>query len=160
MVVQTKTAIVIVKKNSKRCTHHELEKMISLNVRDYMATDLVTLDPDTSILAAAHTLIDREISGAPVVDRDGRMVGILTERDCMRVALQVEFYGMPGGIVRDVMTIDIKSVVPGESILNVAEMFIEGTFNRYPVVDNGRLVGQISRRDVMRALGKQYPLHT
>lgn len=131
--------------------NHEVEKMISLNVRDYMATDLVTLDPDSSILVAGHMLIDHEISGAPVVDSNGKMIGIFTERDCMRVALQVEFYGMPGGIVRDVMTIDIKSVTPDESILNVAEMFIEGSFNRYPVVDNGRLVGQISRRDVMRA---------
>jgi len=136
-----------------------VEKMISLNVRDYMATDLVTLDPDSSILAAGHILIDHEISGAPVVDSVGKMIGIFTERDCMRVALQVEFYGMPGGIVRDVMTIDIKSVTSDESILKVAEMFIEGSFNRYPVIDNGRLVGQISRRDVMRALGKQYPLN-
>lgn len=134
--------------------------MILLNVRDYMATDLVTFDPDSFILAAAHTLIKRDISGAPVVDRYGQIVGILTERDCMRVAIQAEFYGTPEGRVKEFMSSDVKSVGPDESILDVAEMFIDGTYKRYPVIENGRLVGQISRRDVMRALGKHYPLDT
>jgi len=117
--------------------------VISLDVRDYMATKLITLDPDDDILSAAHILIKHEISGAPVVDNNDQMVGILTERDCMRVALQAEYYGMPGGRVKEFI-----------------KMFIEGTYNRYPVVENERLIGQISRRDVMRALGKQYPLKT
>ena len=134
--------------------------MISLDVRDYMATKLITLDPDDDILSAAHILIKHEISGAPVVDSKDQMVGILTERDCMRVALQAEYYGMPGGRVKEFMSINIKSVKPDDSILDVAKMFIEGTYNRYPVIENERLVGQISRRDIMRALGKQYPLKT
>lgn len=132
--------------------------MISLNVRNYMATKLITLDPDADILSAAHILIKHEISGAPVVVNSDQMVGILTERDCMRVALQAEYYGTPGGRVKEFMSKNVKSVRPEDSILDVAKMFIDGTFNRYPVVENERLIGQISRRDVMRALGKQYPL--
>lgn len=134
--------------------------MISLNVRNYMATKLITLDPDADILSAAHILIKHEISGAPVVVNSDQMVGILTERDCMRVALQAEYYGTPGGRVKEFMSKNVKSVRPEDSILDVAKMFIDGTFNRYPVVENERLIGQISRRDVMRALGKQYPLKT
>ena len=134
--------------------------MISLNVRNYMATKLITLDPDADILSAAHILIKHEISGAPVVDNSDQMVGILTERDCMRVALQAEYYGTPGGRVKEFMSKNVKSVRPEDSILDVAKMFIDGTFNRYPVVENERLIGQISRRDIMRALGKHYPLKT
>ncbi len=130
--------------------------MMSLDVRDYMTTDLVTLDPHSDLLAAANTLIEHDISGAPVVDGDGRMVGILTERDCLQAALQAEYYGTRGGLVSDFMSVDVECIAPEESILKIAAMFIKGSYNRYPVVEDGRLVGQISRRDVMRALRKRY----
>jgi CBS domain-containing protein len=158
MAVRTKPRTVCAGVDAAGRTHHEANIVISLDVGDHMASKLVTLDPDADILAAAHTLIKHDISGAPVVDRNGQMVGILTERDCMRAALQAHYYGTPGGRVREFMSAEVKSVAPAESILTVAKMFIEGSYNRYPVVENGRLVGQISRRDVMRALGKQYPL--
>jgi CBS domain-containing protein len=134
----------------------ESEGMISLDIRDYMATELVTLDPEADLLAAANMLIDHDISGAPVVDGDGRMIGILTERDCLQAALQAEYYGTRGGLVRDFMSVDVESVAPNESILKIAAMFIKGSYNRYPVVEDGRLVGQISRLDVMRALRRRY----
>ena len=158
MAVRTKRRTVCAGINAADRTNHEVDVVISLDVGDHMASKLVTLDPDADILVAAHTLIRRDISGAPVVDGDGRLVGILTERDCMQAALQAEYYGTPGGQVKEFMSVDVESVGPDESILNVAKMFIEGNYNRYPVVENGRLVGQISRRDVMRALGKHYPL--
>jgi len=130
----------------------------SVLVRDHMSTDLTTLDPDMDILRAVHLLIRNNFSGAPVVDENGKLVGVLTERDCMRVAMQAEYYAMPGGPVRKFMSDNPKSVSPGESILNVAQSFINGRFHRYPVVENDRLVGIISRRDVMEAMGKHHPL--
>jgi CBS domain-containing protein len=123
-----------------------------------MSTDLITLDQNMDILRAAHKLIRNGISGAPVVDANGELVGILTERDCMRVALQAEYHAMPGGPVKKFMSGDPKWVTPEDSILDVAQAFIDGRFHRYPVVENGRLVGIISRRDVMRAMGKHHPL--
>lgn len=123
-----------------------------------MTTDLVILDPDMDILQAVHKLIRNNIAGAPVATADGKLVGILTERDCMRVAMQAEFYAAPGGPVSDYMAVDPHTVPPGESILTVAQLFIDGRFHRYPVIQAGRLVGIISRRDVMRALGKHFPI--
>ena len=130
----------------------------SVLVRDHMTADLIILNPEMDILQAVHTLIRNNISGAPVVNADGDLVGILTERDCMHAAMQSEYYAMPGGPVSNFMTSNPKSVSPVESILKVAQAFIDGRFHRYPVVKNGHLVGVISRRDVMRALGKHYPL--
>jgi CBS domain-containing protein len=130
----------------------------SMLVKDHMSKNVVTLDPDTEILRAAHTLITHDISGAPVLDKHGRLIGILTERDCMRVAMQADYHGIPGGLVKDHMSTSPRSVAPGESILDLAQLFISGRFHRYPVVDNGRLIGVISRRDVMRAMAKHYPL--
>jgi len=129
----------------------------SVLVRDHMSTDLITLDPEMDILRAAHTLIRNNISGAPVVDKTGRLVGLLTERDFMRVVMQSEYHAMPGGLVKEFMSGNPQTVAPDESILRVAQFFIEGRYHRYPVVQDGQLVGMISRRDVMRAMGKHYP---
>lgn len=127
--------------------------MKSLVVRDYMTEDVISLEPDLEISSAIQMLIEHDISGAPILDEHGRLVGILTERDCISVAVHAGFDQNPYGLVRDYMVVNPESVTPDQSILTVAEKFIRGQFRRYPVVDNGRLVGIISRRDVMRALG-------
>jgi CBS domain-containing protein len=127
-------------------------------VKDYMTKRVVTLLPEMELLRAAHILIRNDISGAPVLNEQGQLVGILTERDCMRVAMQADYYGVPGGLVKDHMSENPQSVDPGESILKLAGLFLNGRFHRYPVLNNSKLVGVISRRDVMRAMGEFYPL--
>jgi CBS domain-containing protein len=123
-----------------------------------MSKNVVTLAPEAEILQAVHKLIEKDISGAPVLDRHGRLVGVLSERDCMQVAMQGDYHGMPAGLVKDFMSGNPQWVSPEQSILTLADLFINGRFHRYPVLDNGRLVGVISRRDVMKAMGKHYPL--
>ena len=130
----------------------------SMLVKDYMSKNIVTLDPEMDILRAGHTLISNDISGAPVLDKHGRLVGILSERDCMRVAMQADYHGIPGGLVRDHMSVNPQFVDPEESILKLARLFVDGRFHRYPVLAYGHLIGVISRRDVMRAMGEFYPL--
>ena len=133
-----------------------LEKMKAVRVRDHMATRLLLLHPDMEITRAVHLLVRNDVSGAPVVDSSGQLLGILTERDCMRVAVQSEYYNMPGDLVRDRMSTDPVSVSPDDNIFDLARRFIESKYRRYPVVENGKVVGLISRRDVMRALGQIY----
>lgn len=128
--------------------------MKSVLVKDHMTRKVLSLDPDLEISAATQMLIAHNISGAPVLDQHGRLVGILTERDCLKVAMQAGYHDIPYGLVRDYMSSEPESVTPEQSILTLAEKFIRGRFHRYPVIDNGRLVGIISRRDVMRAMGK------
>ena len=130
----------------------------SMRVRDYMSKDLLTFIPEMEILRAGHLLVAHDISGAPVLDKQKILVGMLTERDCMRVAIQAEYHGMPGGLVGGYMSVNPQAVDPEESILKVADLFVEGRYHRYPVLENGSLVGVISRRDVMRAMGEFYPL--
>ena len=123
-------------------------------VKDYMARRLVTLSPETEILRALHTLVDHDIAGAPVVDESGALVGILTEKDCMKAALNATYHSEYGGVVADFMSTDIQVMDPDESIADAAKRFLEQRYHRYPVMDGNRLIGQISRRDVMRALGE------
>jgi CBS domain-containing protein len=127
-------------------------------VKDHMVTNVITLDPEMEILRAAQMLVRHDISGAPVLDKHGRLVGVLTERDCMRVALHAGYHGSPGGLVRDYMSAAPVSVSPEDTILELAEKFISERYHRYPVLDGGRLVGVISRREVMRAIGLHYPM--
>lgn len=126
--------------------------MKSDSIRDYMASELITLTPDTEILRAARLLVDSNIGGAPVVDAGGRLAGILTERDLMRVVLNAGYYADYGGRVADYMTTAVETISPDESVVAVAKRFLAQRYHRYPVVENGRLVGQISRRDLLRAL--------
>ena len=124
----------------------------TIRVRDYMSRQLVTLSPSTEILQALNTLVSRNISGAPVLDAAGDVIGILTEKDCMKVALNAAYHSEYGGIVMDYMTGDVLTVSPDDSIVALAEKFLENRFHRYPVVERGRLVGVISRRDIVKAL--------
>ena len=121
-------------------------------VKDYMTRTLVTFKPETSVLDAIHVLVKHRIAGAPVVDDAGNLVGMLSELDCLKVALQAGYHGEYGGPVRDYMTADVKTVNAEMSIVDLAQRFLDSRFRRFPVTDRNRLVGQISRRDVLRAL--------
>ena len=121
-------------------------------VKDYMARTLVTFKPDTNVLDAVHTLVEHRIAGAPVVDDQGNIVGMLSEFDCMKVALSAGYHGDYGGPVSDYMSRDVKTVNAEMSIVDLAQQFAEKGYRRFPVTDKNRLVGQISRRDVLRAL--------
>jgi CBS domain-containing protein len=121
-------------------------------VSDYMSGKLVTFSPTTDVLDAIEELVQRRIAGAPVVDDHGNLVGMLSEFDCMQVVLTAGYHGEPGGPVSDLMVSDVKTVDAGMSIVDLAELFIATRYRRFPVLKDNRLVGQISRRDVLRAL--------
>ena len=124
----------------------------TVKVRDYMATQLVTLRPETEILRAVHTLLMHDIAAAPVVDEAGTLVGILTERDCIEVVLNAGYHSEFGGQVSDYMSTQVQTIDAQDSIVDAAKLFYGQEFHRYPVIEDGRLVGLLSRRDVMRAL--------
>ena len=123
-----------------------------VTARDYMSANLITFTPDMDILVAINQLIETRISGAPVVDRQGNLVGVLSEKDCLRVALQASYHGESAGSVEEYMQGDAKTVDAEASIADGAAMFLMDGYRRYPVIRDNRLVGQISRRDVLRAL--------
>ncbi|AFT66571.1 MAG: CBS domain-containing protein [Cycloclasticus pugetii] len=126
----------------------------SVLIKDYMATNLTTFTPGLEISQAIKYLNTHKISGAPVVDERGTLVGMLSEKDCLQVALQSTYYeDWVGGVVSEYMTEELETVPDTASIVDVAEKFLKSSFKRYPVLDeDGELVGQISRSDVLRAL--------
>jgi CBS domain-containing protein len=77
---------------------------------------------------------------------------MLSERDCIKVALDAGYYSEAGGKVSEYMAFDVRTIEADMSILELAELFLKESYRRYPVVDDNRLVGQVSIRDVLRAL--------
>jgi CBS domain-containing protein len=123
-----------------------------LRVRDYMTVDLHVVGPDTEIMTAVHKLVALNISGLLVVDDSGALAGILTERDCIDVALHAGYFDEAGGRVRNFMVRDVQTIDADLSLLDLADRFARTSFRRFPVTEDGKLVGLIARRDVLRAL--------
>ena len=128
------------------------EKLKGMAVRRYMATQVVTFTPEMRIREAVKTLVKYNYTGAPVVDPDGTLVGMLSEKDCLRVAVLANAEGASETLVGDFMTTKVDTVTPETDLLDVAQRFVGAPYKRLPVVERGKLVGQISRIDVLRAI--------
>lgn len=125
--------------------------MRSVKVKDYMSRKVVTLRPDTNVVEAMRTFLDQNISGAPVISENGEVIGVLSEVDLLPVLMQDSYYDDSSGIVRDFMQSPAETVSPNDDIYSVAERFIAHRRRRFPVLEDGVLIGQISRSDVLRA---------
>ena len=121
-------------------------------VRDVMSRELTVLAPDADMMSAMKTMLAKQISGAPVVDLHGNLVGLLTQRDCLTVAYQSSYHGQLAGKVEEFMTRDPETVAADLPLVEVIERFYQSPHRRFPVLEGQRLVGQISRRDVLQAV--------
>jgi len=124
----------------------------ALRVRDYMSTEVLKVPPEMEVTQVVSLLVERDVSGVLVVDADDRLLGIVTERDCIGIAVQAGYFDERGGSVAEFMTRDVATVGPGDSLIDVAARMVEVPYRRFPVVEGGRVVGLLSRRDVLRAL--------
>lgn len=111
----------------------------------------MTFKPEDSVIDALRKLIKSGRSGAPVVDNEGRLVGILSEIDCLKEALMGGYYQEAGDRVADHMTSNPDSVQQSDDIIRAGDLFLRGR-RRLPVLDGEKLVGIITRKDFGRAL--------
>ena len=125
---------------------------IRYTIKDVMATKLITFSPETLIGSAIQSFLENKISGAPVVDEKGNLVGMLSEKDCLWTLLESSYYNNLSGYVKDYMSTELTTINLYDSLSEVAQKFLDLRFRRFPVLENGKLVGQISRRDVLKAV--------
>lgn len=121
-------------------------------VADIMATDLITFSPEMNIHEAIRTLLDERISGAPVVDAEGKLVGVLSKKDCLKIVFSTQYHHDWGGPVRDFMSAPVETLDSDLDVVSAAQAFLESHFRRFPVLRDGKLVGQISRYDILKVL--------
>lgn len=127
---------------------------LNYSIKEFMAKQLITFQSDTPIETAMESFLENKISGAPVLDNQGNLVGVLSEKDCMRTLFESSYYNNLGGFVKEYMSTDLKTINIHDTLSNVADEFIKSRFRRFPVMEGDKLVGQISRRDILRAIVK------
>ena len=126
-----------------------------LMAEDLMATSLLTLRPDQTMLEAIQLLLRHSVSGAPVTDEDGALLGILSEVDCLRMLASDEFFlehEEECALVSDCMTCGGRTIPPDLGIYAISHYFLTSSIRRLPVVREGKLIGQVSRRDALRGM--------
>jgi len=118
-------------------------------VADFMDTKFTKLSPDTELKSALTTLLKNKLLAALVVEDDNKLVGILSEKDCLKVLVHKAYDQRPWGLVKDYMH-EVPEAIPSTMPVPVAvELITEHRSRRFPVVDDGKLVGQITRRDLL-----------
>lgn len=134
--------------------------MTQITARDFMTKRLVTLSPEMDVLDAVQRLLKNRISGAPVVSGDGHYLGVFSEKCAMQVLLDAAYEQLPSNQIHFFMDTEAQTIEPDTQLLSIAQVFLLTSYRRLPVLEDGRLVGQVSRRDVMHAsldLLKQAP---
>ncbi len=126
-----------------------------LSAAEIMTRDLVLFRPEQSVRAAIDLLLRHRISGGPVVDHDGLFLGTLSEGDCLRAMATGSYDGDPSGaerLVGDLMNRQPPTIAADTDIFAIVQAFVRNDVRRLPVLVEGRVIGQVSRRDVLRAI--------
>lgn len=125
----------------------------NITVADYMTRKLITFRPDQPVMEVMTILIKKNISGGPVVNENNELVGIISEGDCMKQISESRYYNQP---MEDIkvehhMARDVETIDGNMNVFDAAKKFLESKHRRFPIVENGKLVGQISQKDVLKA---------
>ena len=123
---------------------------VSLVARDVMSTEVVSVSPSMTVQELALLLSERRISGVPVVDHKGVLIGICSEADILSRKMNEE-------TVRAIMTSDVVAVGESESVQEIALLLAMKRINRVPVVREGKLIGIVSRTDIVKAMAGILP---
>lgn len=121
---------------------------------DIMTTDLVTLKPDMDVFHGINELVRNRISGAPVVNEEGELLGVFSEKSCMQVLIGAAYEGLPTNQIQAFMNTEPKTICETTQVMSIAQMFLTTPLRRMPVMRDKRLVGLVSRRDVIAAAAK------
>ena len=126
--------------------------MDKVTVREIMTKNLITFRAEEDLYAAIDKLLEAGVSGAPVIDENHQLIGILSQKDCIRVLANGVFHSRPAGPVSEYMTEVVMTIDPDTDIFTLADIFLNNVYRRVPVVEDDRVVGQVSRRDVLMAI--------
>lgn len=123
-----------------------------LTARDVMSRDFPILEPQQTIAHAVQVLLKAHKRGAAVVGPGKRLLGVLSEKDCLKAFAAAVYHKEFSGTVGDYMSTQVMTVDANIGIMQVVELFLQHPYFRFPVLDDGELVGMISRRSVLEGL--------
>ena len=128
----------------------------SLELKQYMQAHPVTISSNRTVYEAAKIITSNKVSGIVVIDENRQIVGILSELDCLRVLLAGMYNdeGYGAAIVGEVMTRDVEVQSPEDDIVSVANSMLDHKHRRRPVVQDGRLIGLVTCRQILTVVGQ------
>lgn len=126
-------------------------------VSDYMTKKLITFRPDQPVAEVMQTLIKNKISGGPVVNEKNELLGIISEGDCIKQISESRYYNMPvdNDTVDKHMVTNVETIDGNLNIFDAAKQFLNSKRRRFPIVERGKLIGQISQKDILIAALEQ-----
>ena len=136
-----------------RRSEEKKDKREAIRVKDYMKRKLITFSPEQSINEVMEIILKQRITGGPVTDDHGNLVGIISDTDVMQVIGDSRYHNMPVAdrTVADLMSTHVSTIDSEADIFDAATRFLKTGHRRFPVIENGKLIGQISRMDVIIA---------
>ncbi|WP_290697636.1 CBS domain-containing protein [Lacinutrix sp.] len=128
-------------------------KQEDFKVSDFMTRDLITFKATQSIEDVVNTLIKHKISGGPVVNDKNELIGIISEGDCIKQISDSRYHNLPmeNSSIEKHITKNVETIDGNLNVFDAAKHFIESKRRRFPIVENGKLVGQISQKDILKA---------
>lgn len=123
-------------------------------VRDYMSSKVATLREDQDVSEAVEVFTRYNVFSAVVLNNLGNLVGIVSVSDCIHIAMKSGYHTGWRGTVAELMSRDVRVVESTDNIINVAKMFMSDNYRRYPVIEDNRVVGVITRLDVLKGLDR------
>ncbi|MBG25937.1 MULTISPECIES: CBS domain-containing protein [Croceibacter] len=124
-----------------------------ITVSDYMSRKLVTFTPSQNVMEVIQTLVKHKISGGPVVNDQNELVGIISEGDCIKQISDSRYHNLPmdDAKVEKHMVRDVETIDGNMNIFDAANQFLSAKRRRFPIVEEGKLVGLISQKDILKA---------
>jgi CBS domain-containing protein len=127
-------------------------KAEKITVRDCMSQNMILFNKDQSIIEVVEILIKFRVSGGPIVDDQKRVIGIISEGDCVKQISESRYYNMPmeDVSVEKYMSKDVNTISPDVNLFDAANLFLKSKRRRFPVVENDRIIGIVSQKDILR----------
>jgi len=140
-----------------RRTPLKKEELKPALVSDYMTKKLITFKPNQSVSEVMEALIKNKISGGPVVNEKNELLGIISEGDCIKQISDSKYYNLPinNATVESHMVKNVETIDGNLNIFDAAKQFIDSKRRRFPIVEKGKLIGQISQKDILIAALEQ-----
>ncbi|MBC8757318.1 CBS domain-containing protein [Kordia sp. YSTF-M3] len=138
---------------ARKAQTNSATKAEAFKVSDYMTRNLITFKPEQTVEEVIQKLIQHKISGGPVVNDKNELIGIISEGDCIKQISDSRYYNMPfeQNKIEAHMAKNVETIDGNLDIFEAANKFIQSKRRRFPIVENGKLVGQISQKDILKA---------
>lgn len=128
-----------------------MKELQNLTVRQFMRNTTASVKTNTSLTEAAKVLLKSELTGCPVVDDSGAVIGFISEQDFLKQLVAASYHGEGEKTVGELMFREPLTVDPEDNVIDLAEQMTGPKPKIYPVVEDGKLIGEVTRHDILKA---------